>query len=108
MTSAGPFFSQRAPLVRAVGAGDLADRLDRALTDDVKLLALTIDERAIILDWLDDPPDGLAELRAVFLNEHEWRTREGLDSSLPPTSGTCPRQERSQAPGSRDLPRRRP
>ena len=52
-------------------------RLPRA--DGVALLALTIDERAIILAALDDPADGLAELRAVLLNEHEWRQREGLD-----------------------------
>ena len=55
------------------------DRLERAVTDGVNLLALTIDERAIILDQLEDPPDGLAELRAVLLNEHQWRQREGLD-----------------------------
>lgn len=58
----------------------LADRLESTLDDDVKLLALTIDERAIILGSLEDPPDGLAELRAVLLNEHEWRQRTGLDS----------------------------
>ena len=52
-------------------------RLPRA--DGVALVALTIDERAIILAALDDPADGLAELRAVLLNEHEWRQREGLD-----------------------------
>jgi hypothetical protein len=34
----------------------------------VVLLALTIDERAIILAALDDPPAGLAELRAVLMN----------------------------------------
>ena len=34
-------------------------RLPRA--DGVALLALTIDERAIILAALDDPADGLAE-----------------------------------------------
>jgi hypothetical protein len=44
----------------------------------VQLVALTIDERAIILAALEDPPDGLAELRAVLVNEHEWRRREGL------------------------------
>jgi hypothetical protein len=27
---------------------------------------------------LDDPPDGLEELRGVLLREHEWRVREGL------------------------------
>lgn len=43
------------------------------------LLALTIDERALILAALDDPPDGLAELRAVLMNEHQWLQSEGLD-----------------------------
>ena len=46
----------------------------------MSLLALTVDERAVILAQLDDPPDGLAELRAVLLNEHQWREREGLGS----------------------------
>ena len=68
-----------AALVRAIGADDLADRLDRALADGVALLALTIDERAVILAALQDPAEGLAELRAVLLNEHQWRQREGLD-----------------------------
>ena len=57
-------------LVRDAGAADLSDRLDHALDEDVKLLALTIDERAIILAALEDPPDGLAELRGVLANEH--------------------------------------
>ena len=48
------------------------------MDDGVKLIALTIDERAIILASLEDPPEGLAELRAVLLNEFEWRQREGL------------------------------
>jgi hypothetical protein len=65
--------------VRKTGADDLADRLERALADEVKLLALTIDERAIILASLEDPPRELAELRAVLLNEHQWRPSEGLD-----------------------------
>ena len=68
-----------ADLVRAAGADVLADRLERALDDEVKLLALSIDERAIILGQLEDPPDGLAELRGVLVNEHEWRKRERLD-----------------------------
>jgi hypothetical protein len=58
----------------------LADRLERGVADGVKLLALTIDERAIILASLEDPPDGLSELRAVLLSEHERWQREGLDS----------------------------
>ena len=73
--------AELAELARAGGAHDLADRLEGALDDGVALLALTMDERAIILAALEDPPDGLAELRAVLLNEHEWRQREGLDPS---------------------------
>jgi hypothetical protein len=61
------------------GAGDLADRPDRALETDVKILALSIEERTVILAQLDDPPDGLAELRGVLPTEHEWLRPEGLD-----------------------------
>lgn len=71
--------AELASIVRTAGADEIADRLERGLDDDTKLLALTIDERAIILDALDDPPDGLAELRGVLMNEYEWRQREGLD-----------------------------
>ena len=70
--------AELADTVRTIGADELADRLEVALDDDVKLLALTIAKRAIILASLEDPPDGLAELRAVLLSEHEWRQREGL------------------------------
>ena len=77
-------------LVRDVGADDawsvsrlawesLADRLELALFDEVKLLALTIDERTIILNALEDPPEELAELRAVLLADHQWRLSEGVD-----------------------------
>jgi hypothetical protein len=57
----------------------LADRLDRAVADEVKLLALTLDERALLLAALEDPPQQLAELRAVLLADHQWRRTEGLD-----------------------------
>jgi len=69
--------AELAELVRAAGADEFADRLEVALDDNVKLLALTIDERAIILASLEDPPDGLGAT-AVLLGEHEWRQREGL------------------------------
>jgi hypothetical protein len=39
----------------------------------VKLLALTLDERAIMLAALEDPPQQLAKLRAVLLADHLWR-----------------------------------
>jgi hypothetical protein len=35
-------------------------------------------EREQILRALDDPPEGLAELRGVLVREHDWRAREGL------------------------------
>lgn len=68
-----------AELVRAVGADDLADRLERAVADGVALLALTLDERALMLATLEDPPPELAELRAVLLADHTWRRGEGID-----------------------------
>ena len=71
--------AELASMVRAEGGDDLADRLDRALAADVKLLALSINDRAIALAAIEDPPDGLAELRGVLMNEHQWRQREGLD-----------------------------
>ena len=54
-------------------ADDLADRLERALDADVKLLALTLDERALLLSALEDPPQELAELRTVLLAGQEGR-----------------------------------
>jgi hypothetical protein len=71
--------TELASIVRVDGADELADRLERAIADEVKLLGLSIDERAIILAALDDPPGGLSELRGVLMNEHQWRQREGLD-----------------------------
>lgn len=49
------------------------------MIDGVKLIALTIGERAVLLASLEDPPPELTELRAVLLNEHQWRRGEGLD-----------------------------
>jgi len=43
-----------------------------------KLLGLTIEDREVILNVLVDCPDPLAELRAVLLQEHEWRERQGI------------------------------
>jgi hypothetical protein len=45
-----------------VVADEPADRLERALADEVKLLALSLDERALLLAALEDPPQELAEL----------------------------------------------
>ena len=70
---------QELALLRDAGTDDMADRLERALADEVKLLALTLDERALLLAALDDPPQALAELRAVLLADHQWRRNERLD-----------------------------
>jgi hypothetical protein len=48
------------------------------IADSVKLLALTLDERAIMHSVLEDPPDQLSELRAVFLADPQWRQGEGI------------------------------
>lgn len=68
-----------AEIVRAAGSDDLADRLERPRTDGVKQIALTLDERALMLSALEDPPQEQAELRAVLLADHQWRHSEGLD-----------------------------
>ena len=47
-----PATPELAGIVRAAGAEVLADRLERALDDHVRILALTIDESAIILGQL--------------------------------------------------------
>ena len=39
---------------------------------------LTIPDRIAVLTVLDDPPKGLAQLRAVLLQEDVWRQREGM------------------------------
>ena len=52
--------------------------LRNAIERETVILALSIDDRECILHALDDPPDGLAELRGVLLREHEGRVREGL------------------------------
>jgi hypothetical protein len=72
------------------GVLDLADRLRHgafeSTADALELehgsgravVALTIPDREATLSVLDDPPDGLAELRGVLLPEHVWRRRVGL------------------------------
>jgi len=67
-----------ARLLREAGFEDVAERLEDAYDSEVTVLALTVPEREAILRALDDPPEGLAELRDVLLLEHESRKREGL------------------------------
>ncbi len=70
------------------GATELADRLKLALEHDVKLLALTLDERALMLSALEDPPEALAELRAVLLADHQWRRVKSSTSCWSASYGT--------------------
>jgi hypothetical protein len=73
-----------AALVRAAGAADLADRLERARADDVKLRALTLDERALMLPSLENPPRDLAELRAVLMRLGSTRPERRADGEEAP------------------------
>ena len=53
--------------------------LEKALALGTVVLALTIEDRERLLWALDDARiDALAELRAVLVQEHEGRVRDGL------------------------------
>ena len=67
-----------ARLLRVAGFDATAEWLEAAYDREAKIVALTIAEREQIIRALDDPPDGLAELRGVLLAEHEGRVRQGL------------------------------
>ena len=67
-----------AGLLRDASFDDVAERLENAYDVECKVLALTVPDREAIIRALNDPPDGLAELRGVLLREHAWRKREGL------------------------------
>jgi hypothetical protein len=54
-----------------------ADTIVGALMSQQSEVALTPPDRIAILTVLDDPPDGLAELRAVLLQGH-GQVRDGL------------------------------
>ena len=66
-----------AQLLRDNDSEETAERLENAYDNQVKLLALSIGEREDIILALDDPPDGLEELRGVLLSEHTARIRGG-------------------------------
>jgi hypothetical protein len=55
-----------------------AETLESADASGRSAIALTVADREAIRRVLDDPPEGLAELRGVLLREHEWRGRVGL------------------------------
>ena len=56
-----------------------ADKLDTALAPgNPGALALDVADREAILRVLEDGPAEFGELRAVLLQEHVWRKRDGL------------------------------
>lgn len=65
-------------LARLVDDPELAIRLEDCYGRDVKVLGLDIPERETIIRALKDPPVGLEELRAVVVQEHVGRKRDGL------------------------------
>ena len=65
-------------LARLVDDDTLATRLEDGYGRAIKVLGLDIPERETILRALEGPPTGLEELRAVLLQEVEWRRREGI------------------------------
>ena len=57
---------------------ELAAKLERVVERDVSVLALTRDERRVILDALGEhPPPGLGELRTTLRQQLEWRGAGG-------------------------------
>jgi hypothetical protein len=55
-------------------ATELAGRIARALELRTTVLALSPVERDLILLQLEEPPEGLAELRGALLRDHHDRT----------------------------------
>jgi hypothetical protein len=70
------------PLIRQLATmlwdRELAGRLERAVENETRLLAIDDDEVDSNLSVMEDPPAGLEELRGTLLQEHTWRQREGL------------------------------
>lgn len=68
-----------AVMLRRADYAHAADTLEGAVAANQRDVGLTIPDRAAILSVLDDPPTAaLAELRAVLLQEHVGRVRDGL------------------------------
>jgi hypothetical protein len=57
---------------------ELQTKLTDALAHNVDVLGLDIYEREMLLEALDDPPEGLENLRDVLLNELAWLRGEGI------------------------------
>ncbi len=67
-----------ARMLRDAGCDDTAARLESGYEHQARLLALSTAVRDEILVVLVDCSDGLVELRATLLQQHEWRRREGI------------------------------
>jgi hypothetical protein len=65
--------------LRDAGLDETAERLETAYDRETAVLALSIAHRDDMLQVLVDCPEGLCELRAVLLQQQEWRTREGIN-----------------------------
>jgi hypothetical protein len=64
--------------LRGAGLADTAERLENAYGRETRVLALSMVDREAILRCVEDGPAEFAELRAILVQEHEWRHREGL------------------------------
>jgi hypothetical protein len=51
-----------------------AAAIDRGISVQAKIIALSPSERDAILSVLDDPPEGLVELRGVLASDHRRRS----------------------------------
>jgi hypothetical protein len=68
-----------AVMLRRADYAHAADTIEGAVAAGLRDVALTILDRTAILLVLDEPPAGpLAKLRAVLLQEHVGRVRDGL------------------------------
>lgn len=79
-------------LARLIDDQALTEKLETAYGRGARILALEIHERETLLRALDEPPSAaLAELRAVLLQEHVVRVRDGLAQTTGPTAATIRR-----------------
>ena len=65
-------------LAHMVDDDELEVRLRASHALDIRILGLDVEERETVLLTLQDPPDGLEDLRATLLQERAWLRSEGL------------------------------
>ncbi len=78
MNSGRQLILELARRLREAELVDAAERLEGAYDREVRVIGLDVDEREAILRALEDGPGEFSELRAVLLQEHTWRAKEGL------------------------------